>query len=309
MSSAPRQAAPPPHDLALAQPHEETIGRILAVCRRLAAIGREAERTGKTTAVPRGASLWRMPQGAATGEVDHHYAWLSKHAATLDTSVADRVVERADAEGLLGPLHRLRARHEFDMELLAARSILADRDPRKALLGMMEDEAGWALDADLITGLDGRQCVAFIGAGPLPLSGLLIAARLDLRVVGVERAPAAVRTARRLCALVPEATVEIVEADAVALDRLSHVDAVVVAVLAGVDGTVVGETDRSRVLAGLRSAVCVGTRLLMREPHGLGRLNHPALAPSALAALSPRRCMAPRPPAASYRADMLIATL
>lgn len=146
-----------------------------------------------------------------------------------------------------------------------------------------------ALEAGLLRRAGPASSVAFLGAGPLPLSAVLLARRLGAAVTGLDRDAAAVADARaitpHLLAQRPprargagydRATVTFERADAYDADLTAY-DTVVVAALVGESAD-----DKRRLLDHLAAATRPGAVVLVRSARALRTLLYPAVPLDAL---------------------------
>lgn len=117
--------------------------------------------------------------------------------------------------------------------------------------------------------------MAFVGAGPLPLSALLFAREMEAPVCLVDNDDAALEAAAKT-AFALGVQVELREGDAARVDLSDH-DVVVLAALAGL--TV---DDKRLVLDRLPRSMSPGSLLLARSAHGARTLLYPPIGPEAL---------------------------
>lgn len=120
--------------------------------------------------------------------------------------------------------------------------------------------------------------VAFVGAGPLPLSALFIAGELNVPVDLIDRDPLALDAAGAVAHALGYPDLRLVEADAANAD-LSRYDIVVLAALVGT-----GPGEKQRILAHLASAMAPRSILLARSARGLRTVLYPAIDVDAMTA-------------------------
>ena len=233
---------------------------------------------------------------------------LEESIQAADTDLIGHVTADPRILALEPALHRLRATYEYDKEAARARAILEGPGGRARLTSFLEDEAYWALGPELHAALAGRRHVLVAGSGPLPLTALAIAAELGLRVTAVERDAEAFELGRRVIELAGYGdTVASLQADLADLEPLDAYDAIVGAVLLGVEGRDGRRNCKSeiagRVLARLRPNAC----LILRDPHGLGRLFYPPLNLTACGDIAVTRHEPQAGPGVPYRSALVVA--
>ena len=174
-------------------------------------------------------------------------------------------------------LHQLRAAYEYDKEITLARAIAGSPAAESQLTRLIEQEAFWALSSELREALRGCRRIVIAGSGPLPLTALSIANELHVPVTAVECDTTAYDLGHKIIALAGyETRIHCVKSRIEQIAYLDHFDAVVGAVLVGVD-TESNRHHRSEIANRLVKALAPGAKLVVREPHGLGQLFHPPL--------------------------------
>lgn len=172
-------------------------------------------------------------------------------------------------------LRRLCAEGETQMERAWARRIAVADDPDRALADFPYAENYRRLvrlEVDVLGRTVRRRVaqVAFVGAGPLPLSALYLARMLGAPVDAVDRDPAATAEGRLVAAALGDsATVSFVRADATDVDFRRY-DVVVLAALVG--GT---PAAKRGVLAHLGATMAPGAVLLARSARAARTLLYP----------------------------------
>lgn len=231
-------------------------------------------------------SLWGGTVGAGPGArngasrwyhaVEPHYRELDGLIRMAPRALYERVFSDSRVLAIEPELHRLRAAYEHDKELVQARAILEGRDGRARLARIVEQESYWALGPELRRVLSDSRDILVAGSGPLPLTALVIASALGVRVTCVERDTEAFALGRRLIEISGyHNAIGSIEADIVDLGQLDGYDAILGVVLLGVD-TQDGQRNRkSEIVEHVMACMRPGATLILRDPHGLGRLLYP----------------------------------
>ena len=263
--------------------------------RGLAETGRAETGRQASSAPPR----WYHPLDPIYAELDGIIA-VASQPLTLDVLRHPRIA------AVMPSLHGLRAAFEQDKEAALARALLAATDARDRLKALLAQEAYWAFSPEIRRALAGSRRVLVAGSGPLPLTGLGIAAGLGAQVTCLDRDPEAVELGERLIAVSDQAPrMRSLQGDVKELGDLGDYDAVVGAVLLGVDTKPQGSSRRTEIARHMILRMRPEARLVLRDPHGLGRLLYPALSESALRGFDLRRWV-PTPGAdPSYRVSVL----
>jgi SAM-dependent methyltransferase len=216
------------------------------------------------------------------GEVDALFGELVRLAVSAPAGTPAPLAT-GDGPRLRDGLHRLCAAGEAELERHWAARIAGAADPVRTLeafpyLGNYRRLARLEVDALAAAGAGagaaGRPIrrVAFVGAGPLPLSALLLAESLGVPVDAVDRDPAAVADGLRVAAaLSADGAVTFVAGDVRDLSFAAH-DVVVLAALVG--ATAAAKRD---VLAHLARAMAPGATLVARSARSARTLLYPGL--------------------------------
>jgi nicotianamine synthase len=224
-----------------------------------------------------GTSYWFDDIEPVYGELDEliRYATAELHESVLSD---ERVRVLAPAN------HRLRAAYERDKELIQARNLLQACDGRARLMRTIEQETYWALGEELRNAIHGSRHILVVGSGPLPLTALCIGSTLDVRVTCVERDAECHDLGRQLIALSGlDERFESINADILELTEFDGYDAIVGVVLLGVSTGDQQESTKATIAHHIVDRMSPGVRMVLRDPHGLGKLLYPSvnLAPSA----------------------------
>ena len=208
-------------------------------------------------------------------DVDPVFAALVDVALTTPSRLAHHVLADPVVRRLRPLLVELSARGEYALELAWAERVAADADElaRFPYLGNYRLLARVEHDV-VVAHLPGPlQRVLFVGSGPLPLSSLLLADRLGVRVDNLDRDARAVDAACRVAvALGAVDRLTFAVGDLIAHDDLAAYDLVVLAALVGVD------PDAKRAcLAHLARTMAPGALVLARSAHALRTLLYPAV--------------------------------
>ncbi len=205
-------------------------------------------------------------------------------------------------------LHRLRAAYEYEKEVLRARDILDSAEPPLRLAEFLGQEIHWALGPELREALRDCRKVLVAGSGPLPLTAIAIAQELRAGVTVLERDVEAFALGMRLIEIagLGEA-IGGVRADIAELDDLRRYDAVVGAVLLGVESRGDPATSKTAALVHLLAAMRPGARLILREPHGLGRLLYPPAELGEAGGIAVTRHQPEVGPGVPYRSGLIVA--
>lgn len=213
----------------------------------------------------------------------------------LCTSAGDRtardVLARPETTELLRSLRGVSSRGETQLERHWANEVVRAEDAWSALrrfpyLDNYRDLVRVELAAATAAGHSDPRSVVVLGAGPLPLTGLLLAHEHGARVVNVD-------CEARACALGSEVTsalslsdrVRTIQADAAdagSLDEAAEADLVVLAALVGEDSI-----GKQPVLAALAHALHPKTTLLVRSAHGMRTALYPQVCPDDLHGFRP----------------------
>ena len=227
-------------------------------------------------------------------------------AATPD--LIGRVLSDPRVVGAEPGLHRLRATYEYGKEVAQARFML-DGPPGPARLGrFLDDGSHWALGSELRAALYSRRHVLVAGSGPLPLTAFCIASELGVQVTIVECDAEAFELGRRVIEhLGYGGTIAAIEADLVDLKHLDRFEAIVGAVLLGVDGRDGRPNRKSEIVGHVLARMGPDASLILRDPHGLGRLLYPPLNLTASNHIEVTRHVPETGPDIPYRSALIVA--
>lgn len=304
----------------------DALGRVRSLC---AALGTYAERMHELRADYSAAGksncntsddtpLWGGTVGTRSSKVNGTSFWFDEIEplyAELDELIRDargdlleRVMGDEQIRGLAPRIHRLRAAYERDKELVQARNLVDAEDARARLERMIEQEGYWALGEEMRRALDASRHVLVAGSGPLPLTALCIGAALDTRVTCVESDAECHALAMRLIATSGiDAGFECINADILELTAFDDYDAIVGVVLLGVGAAGNEAMDKKAVARHIVDHMSPGTRLVLRDPHGLGILLYPPVDLDASAGLEVTRHVPEVGPDRPYRSGLVIA--
>jgi len=149
------------------------------------------------------------------------------------------------------------------------------------------DLEGW-----LLRNLSRRQIkrALFVGAGPLPLTSVLLTGKLRIRIDSLDVSHEACQLARSVIRrLAVTDKVRIQHADVRDLANLVDYDAVVVAALAGLSAL-----DKAQLIEHIRKSVRPGCLILLRSAENLRRLLYPRVQAHDLVGLDSRFAVHPR---------------
>ncbi|MBE9373718.1 nicotianamine synthase [Saccharopolyspora sp. HNM0983] len=226
-----------------------------------------------------------------SAETNAVFGRLVELCISAEQEVAGDVLAHPDAPALLDSLRRLSAEGETLLEEHWAGALAEADDAWTVLnhfpyLGNYRDLVRLERAAAAAGGVDDLGTVAFLGAGPLPLTGLVLAHEHGVRVVNVDRDENA-------CALAAAATealglsdrVSTVQADAAEAARREDVagaDVVALAALVGAD-----HAEKRPVLDALAARLHRRTRLLLRTAHRMRTALYPAISADELHGFRP----------------------
>jgi nicotianamine synthase len=304
----------------------DALNRILALCTTLGACAqtmdayRAAHPVGATTqpGADGDGPLWGGTVGAGASKVNGASYWfddiepvyseldeLIRYAtAQLHESVLsdDRVRALAPAN------HRVRAAYERDKELIQARNLVQAADGRARLQRTIEHETYWALGQELRNTIDGSRRIMVVGSGPLPLTALCIGATLDVRVTCVERDAECHDLARQLISMSGlDEKFESINADILDLTEFDGYDAIVGVVLLGVSTGGQQESTKATIAHHIIDRMSPGMRMVLRDPHGLGKLLYPSVDLASSAQVDVTRHVPRIGPSHPYRSGLVVA--
>lgn len=205
------------------------------------------------------------------------YAELEGLMQQADNDDTARILADNRIVSQLEHLHQIRAAYEFDKEIDAAKSILGLEDPTQHLADIMDHQSYWILTEPVLKALKGAKNVAVIGSGPLPLTALGVAEQTDAKVTCFELDKGAFDLGNDIIALSPQ------KQNITCLNQLAEggevfekFDAVISAVLLGVDLDSPNHIPKSETLNGFLDAVPDNAPVILRDPFRLGSLFYPA---------------------------------
>lgn len=300
--------------------------RILELCRALGTRARSmdpmrAEHPVSAAAcagIGGDAPLWGGTVGADAARVNGEALWfhdiepvygeLDEMIRFASAELHERVLADARVQALMPSLHRVRAAYERDKELLQARALAEAEDGAERLRRTIEDESYWALGEELREALGTSRRVLVAGSGPLPITALCIGATLDVHVTCVERDPECHALGKRLISMSGRGEhFESINCDILRMTDFGGYDAIVGVVLLGV-GTTGEETgSKSTIARHIAARMRPGTRMVLRDPHGLGKLLYPSLDLGDEPGVRVRRLVPEVGPDHPYRSGLVIA--
>ena len=215
-------------------------------------------------------SPWYQILEPIYGEIES----LIQHADNDDTA---RILADNRIKNQLEHLHQIRAAYEFDKEIDAAKSILSLEDPANHLADIMDHQSYWILTEPVLEALKGAKNVAVIGSGPLPLTALSVAEKTGAAVTCFELDKDAFDLGNKIIAHSPQ------KQNIACLNQLAEggevfekFDAVISAVLLGVDLDSPNHIPKSETLNAFLNAVPKNAPIILRDPFRLGSLFYPA---------------------------------
>jgi nicotianamine synthase len=187
---------------------------------------------------------------------------------------AAAVLDDPRIHSLRPKLRSLCSEGEQELEVAWASRIATSSEPRSELAGfpyLAHYRQLCRMEIDLLNRTTGAavRSVAFIGAGPLPLSAIMLAGELGVQVDGLDRDPQAVASARAVVHALGVPGVRFRVGDVSKADLASY-DLVVLAALVGTSGL-----EKRRILRRLASSMTPRTLLLARSVRGLRTLLYP----------------------------------
>jgi hypothetical protein len=262
--------------------------------------------------------LWGGTVGAQAAKVNGEFYWfddiepvygeLDQLIRFAPAELHERVFSDQRIRALAPGIHRLRAAYERDRELLQARNLVQAQDGQARLQRTIEQESYWAFGQELRHALDSCQRILVAGSGPLPLTALCIGAALDAHVTCVERDVECHALGRRLIAMSGRGEhFACINADILSVMDFDDYDAVVGVVLLGVGTGGKGESTKATIARHIIAHMPPGARLLLRDPHGLGKLLYPSVDLQESAAVRVTRHVPEVGPTRPYRSGLVIA--
>ena len=215
-------------------------------------------------------SPWYQILEPIYGEIES----LIQYADRDDTA---RILADDRIKSQLKHLHQIRAAYEFDKEIDAAKTILGLEDPAQHLAEIIDHQSYWILTEPVLKALKGAKNVAVIGSGPLPLTALSVAEQTDALVTCFEIDKDAFDLGNKIIALSPQKqNITCLDQLAEGGDAFEKFDAVISAVLLGVDLDSPNHIPKSDTLNAFLSAVPNKAPIILRDPFRLGSLFYPA---------------------------------
>lgn len=304
----------------------DALNRILALCTTLGACAqtmdasRAAHPVGATTqpGADGDGPLWGGTVGAGTSKVNGASYWFDDIEPVY--SELDELIRYATAQlhesilsddrvrALAPANHRVRAAYERDKELIQARNLVQAADGRARLQRTIEHETYWALGQELRNAIDGSRRIMVVGSGPLPLTALCIGATLDVRVTCVERDAECHDLARQLITMSGlDEKFESINADILDLTEFDGYDAIVGVVLLGVSTGGQQESTKATIAHHIIERMSPGMRMVLRDPHGLGKLLYPSVDLASSAQVDVTRHVPRIGPSHPYRSGLVVA--
>ena len=205
------------------------------------------------------------------------YAELEGLMQQADNDDTVRILADNRIVSQLEHLHQIRAAYEFDKEIDAAKSILGLDDPTQHLADIMDHQSYWILTEPVLEALKGAKNVAVIGSGPLPLTALSVAEKTDAAVTCFETAKDAFDLGNDIIAHSPQRQkITCLNQLAKGGEIFKKFDAVISAVLLGVDLDSPNHIPKSETLNAFLTAVPENAPVILRDPFRLGSLFYPA---------------------------------
>ena len=304
----------------------DALNRILALCTTLGACAqtmdasRAAHPVGATTqpGADGDGPLWGGTVGAGASKVNGASYWFDDIEPVY--SELDELIRYATAQlhesilsddrvrALAPANHRVRAAYERDKELIQARNLVQAADGRARLQRTIEHETYWALGQELRDAIDGSRRIMVVGSGPLPLTALCIGATLDVRVTCVERDAECHDLARQLITMSGlDEKFESINADILDLTEFDGYDAIVGVVLLGVSTGGQQESTKATIAHHIIDRMSPGMRMVLRDPHGLGKLLYPSVDLASSAQVDGTRHVPRIGPSHPYRSGLVVA--
>jgi len=248
-----------------------------------------------------GASFW-------FDDIEPTYAELDALIRYASSDLCRDVFADEAIRDLAPAIHRVRAAYERDKELVQARNLVDTADAAGRLRRIIEQERYWAMGSELRDALAGARHVLVAGSGPLPLTALSIGTNLDVRVTCVERDAECHDLGNRLVALSGLGhCIASRKADILEMDDFDAYDAIVGVVLLGVDAEGEQASAKTQIARHIIGHMRPGTRLVLRDPHGLGRLLYPSVTLEQSDAVTVVRHVPEVGPTQPYRSGLVVA--
>ena len=304
----------------------DSLGRIRELCATLGACADNLDNLRAEHPVSRvadpgsddAATLWGGTVGATASKVngvgfwfddiEPIYAELDELIRYAPSELCRSVLADDGIQSLAPGIHRVRAAYERDKELVEARNLVQAANVKARLERIIAEESYWAMNQELRAALDGMRHVLVAGSGPLPLTALCIGASLDVRVSCIERDTECHVLGQRLIALSGLADkVECMNVDLLDMTDFDAYDAIVGVVLLGVGIDGQQASSKAAIARHIITHMTPGTRMVLRDPHGLGRLLYPSVALEPSEAVEVTRVVPEVGPTRPYRSGLVIA--
>lgn len=211
-------------------------------------------------------------------DIEPVYSELDEMIRYATADLHERVLGDERIRRLAPAIHRVRAAYERDKEIIQARNLVRADDGAERLQRTIEEERYWALGDELLAALAGSRRILVAGSGPLPLTALCIGAQLDVHVACVERDLECHNLGRRLIAMSGRRDhFESINADILGITAFDEYDAIVGVVLLGVATEADETSSKATIARHIVTHMTPGSRMVLRDPHGLGRLLYPSV--------------------------------
>jgi len=264
------------------------------------------------------APLWGGTVGGDATKVNGEFYWFDEIEPVYGE--LDQLIRYASAElhegvladqsirALAPAIHRVRAAYERDKELIQARNLVQADDAREQLERTIEHESYWAMGEELRRALESSQHILVAGSGPLPLTALCIGATLGVRVTCVERDKECHTLGRKLIKMSSHAdNFDCINADILDLMSFDAYDAIVGVVLLGVGTEGNKPSTKATIARHIINHMSPGARMVLRDPHGLGKLLYPSVDLAQTPGVQVTRHVPDVGPTRPYRSGLVIA--
>ena len=266
------------------------VERLARTCRNLARICGRCARGGDWPA-------------AAEAE----YAGLFGLIRAADRHLWPRVLADGRIPALRPRLYTLRAAFESDAEFALARVCAAPGADLAPLRRRLSHDNYWAAAPALLAAVSGARRILIAGAGALPVTALALAGRAAELVCAEIDTAACTLGEQLVCRLGYAGSIRYLHADVRALDSFKEWDCVVAPALLGVPHAgAPGLAGKTETLAHIADRLTPASRLVVRDPRGLGTLLYPPAAVAWPAGLEIARYAAPVRAGAPKPADIVV---
>jgi nicotianamine synthase len=248
-----------------------------------------------------GTSYWFDDIEPVYGELDEIIRYAS-------AGLHERVLGDERIRVLAPVIHRVRAAYERDKEIIQARNLARADDGAERLKRTIEEERYWALGDELRAALGDSRHVLVAGSGPLPLTALCIGAELDVRVTCVERDTECHALGKQLIAMSGrDDHFQSINTDILEMTTFDEYDAIVGVVLLGVATEADEASSKATIGRHIVAHMPPGGRLVLRDPHGLGRLLYPSVDLGNRGDVHVSHFVPPVGPTQPYRSGLVVA--